>query len=116
MILRLLVSSLTKFRLELMYVLLIVSIVPSFTHLRRFPAACAAAILHGNLVFCFYQQDKFFECEVKLRQTGNHCTRIIEAAKFAYVNKTEDYITSNYYITSQKTWHSGLLSWSSQQR
>ena len=90
MILLLLVSLLTKFRLELMYILLIVSILPSFTHLRRFPAACAAAILHGNHVFCIYQQDKFFECDVKLRQTSNHCTRINEAAKFAYANKTEE--------------------------
>ena len=37
-----------------------------------FSAACAAAIVHRNLFFCFYQNDKSSDSKVKFRQASNH--------------------------------------------
>ena len=48
-----------------------------------FSAACAAAIVHRNHFFRLYQQNKSSESKVKLRHAGNHCKRILEAAKLA---------------------------------
>ena len=59
-----------------------------------FSAACAAAIVHKNHFFCFYQKDKSYESKVKFRQAGNHCKRVLEAAKLAYANKTKESISS----------------------
>ena len=59
-----------------------------------FSAASAAAIVHRNHFFCLYQKDKSSESKVKFRQTSNHCKRVLEAAKFAYANKTKESITS----------------------
>ena len=64
-------------------------------HLSRwFSAACAAAIVHRNHFFHFYQKDKSSDSKVKFRQASNHCKRFLEAAKLAYANKTKDSITS----------------------
>ena len=41
-----------------------------------------------------YQKDKFCNSKVKFRQASNHCKRVLEAAKLAYANKTEESITS----------------------
>ena len=38
-----------------------------------------------------------------LRQASNHCKRVLEAAKFAYANKTKESITSNKF-GSQDCW------------
>ena len=38
-----------------------------------FSAACAAAIVHRNYFFRFYQQNKSSESKVKFRQTSNRC-------------------------------------------
>ena len=59
-----------------------------------FSAACAAAIVHKNHFFCLYQKDKFSDSKVKIRQASNPCKRVLEAAKFAYANKTKESITS----------------------
>ena len=59
-----------------------------------FPAACAAAKVHRNHFFCFYQQNKFSESKVKFRQASNHCKRVLEAAKLAYATKSKKSITS----------------------
>ena len=59
-----------------------------------FSAAYAAAIVHRNHFFCFYQQNKSFESKVKFRQASNHCKRVLEAAKLAYTAKTKESITS----------------------
>ena len=67
-----------------------------------FSAACAVAIVHRNHFFSFYQQNKSFESKGKFRQASNHCKRVLEAAKFAYANKTRVY-------HFPKTWLSGLL-------
>ena len=59
-----------------------------------FLAACAAAIVHRNHLFCLHQKDKFSESKVKFRQASNCCRRVLEAAKLAYTNKTKESITS----------------------
>ena len=59
-----------------------------------FSAACAAAIVHRNHFFCFYQQNKSSESKVKFRQASNRCKRVFEAAKLAYATKTKESITS----------------------
>ena len=41
-----------------------------------------------------YQKDKSSASKVKFRQASNHCKRVLEAAKFAYANKTKESITS----------------------
>ena len=48
-----------------------------------FSAACAAAIVHRNSFFRFYQKDKSSEFKVKFRQASNRCKRVLEAAKIA---------------------------------
>ena len=53
-----------------------------------FSAACAAAIVHRNHFFHLYQREKSSDSELKFRQASNHCKRVLEAAKFAYANKT----------------------------
>ena len=40
-----------------------------------------------------YQQNKSSESKVKFRQANNRCKRVLEAAKLAYANKTEESIT-----------------------
>ena len=54
-----------------------------------FSAACAAAIVHRNHFFHLYQKEKSSDSKVKFRQARNCCKRILEAAKFAYGNKTK---------------------------
>ena len=58
-----------------------------------FSAASAAAIVHRNHFFRLYQQNKSSQSKVKFRQAINHCKRVVEAAKLAYTDKTEEYIT-----------------------
>ena len=59
-----------------------------------FSAACAAAIVHRNPFFRLYQKDKSSEPKVKFRQASNCCKKVLEAAKFAYANKTKVSMTS----------------------
>ena len=59
-----------------------------------FPASCAAAIVYQNHFFRLHQQNKSSESKVKLRQAGNHWKRVLQAAKFVFVNKPKDSITS----------------------
>ena len=59
-----------------------------------FSVVCAAVLVHRNYFFRLYQQNKFSESKVKLRQASNHCKRVLEAVKLAYANKTKESITS----------------------
>ena len=68
-----------------------------------FSPACTAAIVHINHFFRLYQQNKSSESKVKFRQGSNRCKRVLEAAKFAYANKTKE---SSHF---PETWLSGLL-------
>ena len=45
-----------------------------------FSAACAAAIVHRNHFFRFYQREKSSGSKVKFRQASNRCKRVLEAA------------------------------------
>ena len=83
-----------RFRLELMYVSLIMRMRPSLTHFLVFLAASTAAIVHRNHFFHLYQQNKSSEFKGKLKQASNCCKRVLEAAKHAYANKTKESITS----------------------
>ena len=68
-----------------------------------FSTASAAAIVHRNHFFCLYQQNKSSESKVKFRQAINHCKRVLEAFKLAYVTKTKESITSQK-LGSQDFW------------
>ena len=59
---------------------------------KPFSTVCAAIIVHRNNLFHFYQNDKS-QSKLKFKQISNLCKRIPEAAKFAYINKTEESIT-----------------------
>ena len=54
-----------------------------------FSGACAAALVHRNLFFRLYQNDKSSDSKVKFREASNRCKRVLEDAKLAYVNKTK---------------------------
>ena len=58
-----------------------------------FSASCAAAIVHRNDFFRWYQKDESSDSKVKFRQASNRCKRV-EAAKLAFANKTKESITS----------------------
>ena len=92
-LLLLLVNLVSGFRLELIYISLIVIIRSSLIH-SWFSAACAAAIVHRNHFFRLYQQNKSSKPKVKFRQASNCCKRFLEAAKLAYANKRKAPITS----------------------
>ena len=56
-------------------------------------AVCTASLIHRNHLFRFYQKNKSNASNVKFRQASNHCKRVVEAAKLAYVDKTKESIT-----------------------
>ena len=74
-----------------MYISLIKSIRPSLSS-PWFSADFAAAMVHRNHFFHFYQKDKSSESKVKFRQASNCCKRVLEAAKLAYFIKTKESI------------------------
>ena len=86
-LLLLLVSFVSEFRLELMYIPHLKYQVKPHSS-RWFSAACAAAIAHRNHFFRWHQQNKSSESKVKFRQASNRCKKVLEAAKLAYANKT----------------------------
>ena len=49
-----------------------------------------------------YQEDKSYST-VKLRQTSNHCKRVLAAAKLAYANNKKESVTSQK-LGSQDFW------------
>ena len=70
-VLLLLVSFVSGFRLELMYMSLIVSI-------------------RSNHFFHLYLQNKSSESNAKFGQASNRCKRVPEAAELTYATKTKD--------------------------
>ena len=72
-----------------MYLSLIVSIRSSLTHLNGFQQ-----LVWNHFSFHLYQQNKSSESKAKFRQASNHCRKVLEAAKLAYVTKTKESITS----------------------
>ena len=80
-LLLLLLNFVSGFRLELMYIAIIENIKPHSSP--WFLATCAAAIVHKNHFFCWYQREKSSDSNVKFRQANNRCKRVLEAAKLA---------------------------------
>ena len=89
-LLLLLVNYVSWFRLESMYISLMVNISSS----PWFSAACAAGIVHGDHFFLLYLQNKSSESKVTFRQASNHCKKVLKATKRAYANKTKKSIFS----------------------
>ena len=87
-LLLLLVNFVSGFRLDLMYISLRKYQVKPYSS-PWFSASCAAAIVHRNHFFHLYQKDQSSDSKLKFRQASNCCKRILEAAKFAYANKTK---------------------------
>ena len=91
----LLVNFVSGFRLELMYISLILSIRSNLPNSSPcFSAARAAAIVHRNHFFRLYQKYKSSESKVKFRQASNRCKMVLEAAKLACANKAKESILS----------------------
>ena len=93
-LLLLLVKFVSWFRLELMYISLIVSIRSNLTHLYGFQQLVLLPLFIEITFFHLYQKDKSSEPKVKFRQASNRCKRVLEAAKLAYATKTKESITS----------------------
>ena len=81
-----LVNFLSRFRSQLMYISLIVSIRSSLTHCLGFRLL---VLLPLFIEITLYQQNKSSESKTKFRQASNFSKRILEAAKLAYANKTK---------------------------
>ena len=96
-LLLLLVNLVTGFRLELMYIY-----IPHQKYQVKPHSSLwfSAAIVHRNHFFCLYQQNNSSEPKVKFRQASNHYRRVLEAAKLAYANKTEESITSQKLLVN----------------
>ena len=90
----LLVTFLSKFRLELIYISLTENIGLSLTHLHGFQLLVLLPYFIGITFFCLYKKDKSSDSKVKFRQAGNCRKRVLEAAKLAYADKTKESITS----------------------
>ena len=90
----LLVNFVSEFRLELTYISLTEKNKVKPHSYPWFLAACDAAIVHRNHFFHLYQKDKSSDSKAKFKQASNRCKRVLEAAKFAYANKTKQFITS----------------------
>ena len=95
LLLLLLVNFESGFRLEMMYVSLIIIARSSLTHLHGF-----------HHFFRLYQQNKSSEFTVNFRQVSNHYKRVLEAAQLVYANKTKESITSQKF-GSQDFWRVG---------
>ena len=93
-LLLLLVNFVSGFRLELMYIFLILSIRSNLTHLHGFQQLVLLPQSIEITFFRLYQQNKSSESKVKFRQASNRCKRVLEAAKIAYATKTKESITS----------------------
>ena len=81
-----LVNFLSRFRLQLMYISLIVSIRSSLTHWLGFRLL---VLLPLFIEITLYQQNKSSDSKTKFRQASNFSKRVLEAAKLAYANKTK---------------------------
>ena len=92
-LLLLLVTFVSCFKLELMFISLGYHVQPHSSP--WFSAAWGAAIFYRNHLFRVYQQNKSSESKVKFTQASDCRKRILEAAKLAYANKTKESINSH---------------------
>ena len=92
----------SRFRLELMYISLTVSIRSSLTHLHGFQLLVLLPWFIESF-FCLHQQNKSSESKVKFRKASNHCKRVLEAVKLAYI------VLKQKNPSLPETWLLGLL-------
>ena len=92
-LLLLLVDIVSAFKLQSMYISLIINIRSSLIHLHGFPLLLLLPLLI-EITFWLQQQDKSSKSKVKFRQASYPSKRILEAAKLAYGNKTRQSMTS----------------------
>ena len=103
-LLLLLLNFLSGFRLELLYVSLIVNIRWSLTHHNGFQlCVLLPQFIEITSLFCLCQQNKSSESKVRFRLASNCCKRMLETAKLAYATKTLESITS-LKLGSQSFW------------
>ena len=93
-LLLLLMNFVSGFRLELMYISLIVCIRSSLTHLHGFQLLLLLLQFIEIIFFRLYLQSKPSSSKVKFRQATNCCKWVLEAAKLAYATNTKESITS----------------------
>ena len=93
-LLLLVVSFVSGFRLVLMYISFIENIRSNLTHLHGFQLLVLLPYFIKITFFCLYQKDKSSDSKVKFRHSGNGCKRVLEAGKLACANKTKESITS----------------------
>ena len=91
-LLLLLVNFVNGFRLELMYISLIVSIRSSLTHHHGFQLL--EQLPYFIKITFFICTNRISLLNLRFRQVSNHCKRVLEATKVAYANKTKQSITS----------------------
>ena len=89
-LLLLFVNLASGFKLQLMYISLTVSINSNLSHLHSL-CCCYSS---QKSFFRLYQQNKFSESKVNVRQASNCSKRFLKAAKLAYATKTKESITS----------------------
>ena len=75
------------FRLELMYIYLMVDIRSCLIHLHGYHNS-------WNHFFSSYLQNKSSESKLKFWQVSNHCKSVLESTKLSYANKTKESINS----------------------
>ena len=96
-LLLLLMNLVSGFRLELMYISLILSIRSNLTHLHSFQQ-----LVFIEITF-FVFTNKINLLNLKFRQASNRYKRVLEAAKLAYATKTKESITSQN-LGSREFW------------
>ena len=84
MFLLLLANFVRRFRLELMYMSLIVGIRSNLTHHHGFQLL---SIVYRNHFLRFNKQNKSSDSTVKFRQASNRCKKVLEVAKLAVMIK-----------------------------
>ena len=91
---------LSGFRLELMYISLIINIRSNLTNLHCFQLL--VQMVQRNHFFLLYEQGKSSESKAKFTQAGNTCIRVLEAAKLAYADEKKESITFQKLAPFQK--------------
>ena len=86
-LLLLLVSFVSGFRLELIYISLTENIRSSFPSSPWFSAACVATIVYRNHFFHLYQKDKSSESKVKFRQASKRWTGFLKLPNLHILTK-----------------------------
>ena len=102
-LLLLLVNFVSRFRLELMYALLNVSISSILINLHGFQLLVMLPV-HRNHFFPLYKQNKPSEPKLKFRQASNRWKKVLEVSKPAYNNKTKESLPRKLALENFGEW------------